>query len=373
MTTSKYKLEKGMFHHIVLEGSRYEIGSQLAENIKRFPEAANFFSSYDLNPKKYGFDDFESIQSLFEESCPGITEEVQGFADGLNTTLDKVPFWAFSLNPFISGNCSQLVVLSRITNNQHIYVGRSYEWNTKDEDLLLCTTRIKEKISHIGFSCLLFGRHDGMNEHGLVVSMTGGGIFNVPLKERGTMFWVTIRGLLDTCRSVDECLERIELIPKRGYYSLLFADRTDNAAIVEFAEGNMAVNRISPDDSEQYAFSTNYFRLSGMEKFNELNCGIITHSKLRDKIITTMLQAYTPKISKENVRDLFANLHPEGLCNHYYEDEFGTLWSMIFDVTDFSVDVCFSAPTHNEYRKFRLNGPVGVTEYPVIFPMTSWS
>jgi predicted choloylglycine hydrolase len=373
MSRSKYKLEKGMFHHIVLEGTRYDIGSQLAEHMKRFPEAAKFFSSYELNPKKYGFDNFESIQSLFEECCPGITDEVQGFADGLDTTLDKVPFYAFSLNPFISGNCSQLAVLSGITNNQHIYVGRTYEWNTKDEDLLLCTTRIKEKISHIGFSCLLFGRHDGMNEHGLVVSMTGSGIFNVPLKERGTMFWVTIRGLLDNCRSVDDCLERIESIPKRGYYNLLFADKNDNAAIVEFAEGAMAVNRVSRNNSEHYVFSTNHYRLPRMERFNKLNCGIISHSKIRDKIIANMLHMNSPNISKENVRELFATLHPEGLCNHFYEDTFGTLWSMIFDVTELSVDVCFSAPTHNEYRNFKLDDPMGVSEYPVVFPITSWS
>jgi predicted choloylglycine hydrolase len=212
-----------------------------------------------------------------------------------------------------------------------------------------------------------------MNKHGLVVSMTGGGIFNVPLKQRGTMFWVLIRGLLDNCRSVDECLERIESIPKRGYYNLLFADKNDNAAIVEFAEGDIAVNRVSRDDSEQYAFSTNHFRLPGMERFNELNCGVITHSKIRDKIIANMLQRNAPKINKDDVRGLFASLHPEGLCNHFYKDGFGTLWSMIFDVNDLSVDVCFSAPTHNEYKNFKLDDPIGVTEYPVIFPMTSWS
>jgi predicted choloylglycine hydrolase len=373
MSNSDYKLVEGLFSHVVMEGSRYEIGSQMAQHIKEIPVAKKFFSSFDLNPKKYGFDDFDSIQSLFEECCPGISEEVQGFADGLDTSLDKVPFWAFSLNPFISSNCSQLAVLSGITNDQHIYVGRSYEWNTKDEDLLLCTTRIREKTSHIGFSCLLFGRHDGINKHGLVVSMTGGGIFSQPLKERGTMFWVTIRGLLDNCRSVNECLDRIESIPKRGYYSLLFVDKNDNAAIVEFAEGDIAVNRVSRDDSEQYLFSTNYFRLPRMERFNELNCGIIRHSKIRDKIISNMLQMNSPKISKENVHELFATRHPEGLCNHVYDDGFGTLWSMIFDVTDLSVDVCFSAPTHNKYKTFNLDDPVGVTEHPVIFPKTSWS
>ncbi len=43
---------------------------------------------------------------------------------------------------------------------------------------------------------------------------------------------------------------------------------------------------------------------------------------------------------------------------------------MIFDVTKSRVDVCFGAPTHNKYRSFGLNDPVGVTEYPTIIPIT---
>lgn len=53
----------------------------------------------------------------------------------------------------------------------------------------------------------------------------------------------------------------------------------------------------------------------------------------------------------------------------FYNDGFGTLWSMIFDLTQGSVDVCFSAPTHNKYRSFDLADPAGVTEYPTIIPV----
>ena len=31
-------------------------------------------------------------------------------------------------------------------------------------------------------------------------------------------------------------------------------------------------------------------------------------------------------------------------------------------------DVCFGAPTHNEWRSFALDEPVGVKEYSAIFP-----
>jgi len=35
---------------------------------------------------------------------------------------------------------------------------------------------VKGKFAHLGFSSLLFGRQEGMNEYGLTVTMSGGGI-----------------------------------------------------------------------------------------------------------------------------------------------------------------------------------------------------
>ena len=69
-------------------------------------------------------------------------------------------------------------------------------------------------------------------------------------------------------------------------------------------------------------------------------------------------------------RDHNALSDADGLCNHYYNDGFGTLWSMVFDINGESVDVCFSAPTHNSYRTFGLKDPVGITAYPTIVPIT---
>jgi predicted choloylglycine hydrolase len=366
----EYSLVKENYHHIVLGGSGYEAGKQLVEIISKDPTAKKSFSSGKLDLKKLGFTDWDALQNNCEECCPGITEEIQGFADGLGTSPDKIPFWNWTYCPSLGGNCSQLAVLSPATNDQHIYAGRSYEWTHTEEDLKLFTTRVKGKAGHIGFSCLLFGRHDGLNEHGLLVSMTGGGIFGVPFKHRGPMFWLVIRSLLDWCTSVDEAVERLESIPMAGYFSLMLADKGDNAAIVEFADGQMSLNRVTGESPEPYVFSVNHFRQPKTIKFNKLNCGIIGHSRTRETLITRWYKAQARKTSKESTRTLFAAKHPSGLCSHFYNEGFGTLWSMIFDVTQSSVEVCFSAPTHNKYHSFGLDDPAGVTKYPVIIPIT---
>jgi predicted choloylglycine hydrolase len=361
----KYNLEKVKYHHIVLDGSGYEAGKQLAELVKQNPNIKlPPISSLDL--RKLGFADFDSLQASCEECCPGLTEEAQGFADGMGMSPDRVPFWNGTYAPSL---CSQLAVLSSATKDRHIYAARSHEWTHREEDLKLFTTRVKGKASHIGFSCTLFGRYEGLNEHGLLVSTTGAGIFGVQFKQRGPMYWLIVRSLLDSCTSVDGALKRLESIPAGGYFSLMLVDKQDRAAMIEFADGCTSVKRVTKDDPEAYVFSVNHFRQPETQKFNKLNCGIITHSRIRESIMTRWYEANAQRIDKQDIQGLFATEHPAGLCNHFYNEYFGTLWSMIFDVTRNSVDVCFSAPTHNKYRSFGLNDPTGVTEYPAIVPI----
>jgi predicted choloylglycine hydrolase len=370
MGEKQYDLVDMEYHHIVLEGSQYEVGRQLAEFLSKDPEILKGYFSDSVNLKRVGFADFESLWAFCEECCPGITDEIQGFADGLDISPQKLPFWNWTFAPSLGGECSQLAVLPPVTKDHHIYVGRSYEWTHTEEDLKLFTMRVKGKNNHIGFSCLLFGRHDGMNDKGLLVSMTGGGVFGVPFKRRGPMFWLTIRSLLDHCSSVENALEQLETQPVTGYFTFMLVDKNGEVALVEVADEKRSIKRITSNDSEPYAFSMNHFRQPDMQQINKLNCGIITHSRIREAIISKWCHTHAPKITKEDVRRLFAAEHPKGLCNHFYKDGFGTLWSMVFDVTDYSVDVCFSAPTHNEYQPFDLRSPVGIFEYPTIIPIT---
>jgi predicted choloylglycine hydrolase len=369
MGESMYSFEKARYLHFVLDGSGYEAGRQIAGVIGQNPGAKSFFSSAKLDVKKAGFADFDLLKASCEECCPGITDEIQGFADGLGTTPDRVPFWNGVCPPSLGMNCSQVAVLTPATRDHHVYAARSYEWTHREEDLALFTTREKGKAKHIGFSCTLFGRYEGLNEHGLVVSTTGGGIFGVPFKHRGPMNWVVVRSLLDQCTSVDDALNRLESMPMGGYFSLMLVDKQDHAAMFEFADGHRGVKRITKDDTEPYVFSVNHFRQPETQEANRLNCGIIKHSRTRESIITKWYESNAQRISKQDIQSLFATEHPMGLCNHFYNDYFGTLWSMIFDVAQNSVDVCFSAPTHNEYRSFGLNDPTGVTEYQATVPI----
>ena len=371
MTYPDFELVDYKFHHIILEGTSYEIGQQLAQYNKRHEGSIKWFKETKLDPKKSGFKDFEEMDALFEECCPGIGDEIRGFSDELGIDHRYSAFYNNSIFNATQTNCSQLLVLPSYTGDNQMYLGRSYEWNLVQDDCLLCTTRVKGKASHLGLSVILSGRFEGMNEHGLVVSTTGGGIFDVPLRKRGPSFWIFVRSFLENCRTVKECIDKIDSLPIGGHVNFIFADTNGDAAHVEVADGDIATAR--PTDDEPFLYSLNHYRLPETEKHNAQNCGVIHHSKIRELLIKDLLERRAPNITKDDVQKLLSTSHPNGLCNHFYREGFGTTYSMIFDVLGKSIDVCFSAPSHNKYRKFTLEGEVGVTEYPAVIPHLPWT
>jgi predicted choloylglycine hydrolase len=319
-------------------------------------------------PKEKGFNDFKELQAFYEEHCPGITDEILGLANGLGAAPDKLRLY----NPpiYYSDNCSQFAVLSSVTDDGHVYVGRSYEFNQKENDFRLCTVRVRRKTKHMGFTEFLLGRDDGMNDHGLCVTFAGGGTFKREPKNKGFNFFLVVRALLDNCKTVAESVEHLKKIPVSGYWNFLLTDRDSNAALVQFFDGKYGVSQINRDSTEQCLFSTNHYVLPDMVKYQKYaGDWILKNSKKRFELIGATLSRAVPNVSKEDIRSLLSKEIYDGVCGHYYTDYFGTLFSIIYDLTDLKTDICFGAPTHNDWQnQFSLDGPIGVNRYPAIFP-----
>jgi predicted choloylglycine hydrolase len=367
--SEKYNLIRKDFQHIVLEGTAYEVGQQQAEILKKQnPDAAKWFASATTDPKRMGFDSFEELQAFYEEYCPGITDEIQGLADGFGAKPDQLQLY----NPPIyqPGNCSQFAILSSLTDDKRVYVGRSYEYHHNENDLRLCTLRIKGKIKHIGFTEFLLGRDDGMNEHGLCVTFSGGGTFKREPKKKGFNFFLVVRALLDNCKTVAESVEHLRKTPISGYWNFLMTDKGNNAALMQFFDGEYGLRQIDKDSTEQYLHSTNHYVLSGMTEYQKYaGDWILKNSKKRFELISATLSHAAPNISKQDIRKLLSREIYEGVCGHYYTDYFGTLFSIIYDLTDLRADICFGAPTHNDWHsQLSLDDSIGVNHYPAVFP-----
>lgn len=350
-----------LFRHDVLEGSAYEVGRMQGEMCKQNPELLKFMTSPLADAPPINQQRAAEMMQFCEHYCPGLNEEIRGFADSVGVSPQEIVYYAFSHQS--DGQCSQFVVLPTMTEDGRMYVGRSYEWGFND-DFRLVTTRVHGQAAHIGCSLLLFGRMDGMNEHGLVVTMTAGAPM-VQVQEGGIRFWAVIRTLLDRCHSVDEALAVLIGIPISFNLNLLLADKTGQAAVVEIACSHRAVRRIGPGSSEQVLLSTNHYDHPEMLPYD---LGRMWQSVARHRALEQSLQRGLP-VGREDIRQVLSNPLPQGVCCHYYEDGLGTLWSVIYEVAAGEAEIALGSPRRNPWRKFGLADPVGSRQYLAVFPL----
>ena len=351
------------YTHSVLEGSAYEVGRMQGEQLaERSPKAVEFFTSPPPNREPLTPKEIDTAVSFFEKHCPGLGEEMAGFAKALGAIPEQAVYYAVTYPG--DGRCSHFAVMPNVSADGHLRIGRSYEFSHEMSDLRLVTARIDGRPAQIGFSEVLFGRDDGLNEHGLCATISAGAPM-APTEPGGCMYWAVVRTVLDRCANVEEAVELVGTIPVSFNFNLLLADSSGRAALMEIACSHRAVTRIDSQSAEQFLVSTNHYNLPGMKPYD---LGRMWNSLVRYRTIRKRLAAAAPKVSFETLRGILSDPYPNGTCCPHYSDFMGTLWAGVFDLQDMKLDICFGPPTHNPWHSFDLMGPAGTTEYAVQLP-----
>ncbi len=89
-------------------------------------------------------------------------------------------------------------------------------------------------VDVIGMTDCIWGLLDGINQYGLSVAFSFGGR---PVRGKGFAVSLIVRYLLQTCRSVEECMPHLKRIPVNMAYNLILMD----------ADGNSCTVAIGPD------------------------------------------------------------------------------------------------------------------------------
>ncbi len=364
--TDSYEFYEGVFQHVVLKGSACEVGQQQAALVKGTPLVANYLSGEAEPSAGLGQTAFLELQKQYEAFCPGINDEIQGFADELGVPARRMKFYGDSFcNP---PNCAQMVALPSITAEGHTLVGRSYEWTNAESELRLCATAIEGHFATLGFSVLMFGRWDGMNSAGLSVTSSAGTGAGMPedwIKVKGFNAWFAIRAILEHCATVADALVILREAPI-DYVNLIVAEKAGRAAKVEVAGKRRSVVEIDHRTPQASLVATNHYTLPGMLDLNTFE-GTLGHSRPRYQAIEACLQQDAPGISIDTLRNILSREFPNGCFCPYYRYYLGTLWSEIFDLTAGQAEVCFGSPGYNDWHVFSLAGEPRMDEYRVKF------
>jgi predicted choloylglycine hydrolase len=362
-----------IYQHVILDGTPYQVGWQQGEFLKRNTHAGQFCTAFytqsEVQPPTFGYESFAAMRQALEQVCPGLNDEIQGFADSLGVPPERVFHYQAACCALPTPRaCSHMAVLPAISSDRHVYMGRSYELNPADEDLRLCTTRVQGKAAHVGFSTLLLGRLDGLNEHGLAVTMSAGSAVSEREPRKGFDFWVALRAVLDNCKTVREAVTWLSAMLLSTYTIFMLADKSGHAALVEAAGGSLAVKQISARTPDQYLIANNHYTLPTMQRHNQ-NKAMLENSTQRYHTIEAWLKAHAPRLNKMALQGILSKVYPAGCCCPFYAHGLGTLWALVFDVTAGTVDICFGPPTYNDWYRFTpTGGTAGVTEYCVKLP-----
>lgn len=346
-----------------LIGTSYEVGTQIGKWILSTPD---LLQKVLLPPNAYPHDKFNGIFDLLDRYCEGINDEIRGFSDTIGVSNEQVLFYAMT---YLERGCSLMAALPQKTESGHTVMARNYDFNDKMEEMCFAFTDIKGKYRYIGSTLNLFGRCDGMNEHGLSVCKASNGLpvgnFEGGQKAgvTGFSFWIVVRSILENCKNVDEAIKWTMDAPIGYNINLMLADSDNKIALLQCVDGHKAYKILDQNSDETYLSSTNHVLFDDIKPYEKM---LIESSVIRNDRIVNLFEK-NKLISKNNIKELLSTSYPNGLCCHYYKEFFGTLRSMIFDVTDKTIEMTFGSPQANEWHTFSI-GAFDTEEMKVLLP-----
>lgn len=344
-------------------GTSYEVGTQMGKWVLSDPD---LLQKVLLPPKTYPEDKLTEIIDLLDCYCHGINEEIKGFSDTIGVSPEQVLFYAAT---YLERGCSLMAALPQKTENGHTLMGRNYDFNDEMEEMCFAFIDIKDKYRYIGSTLHLFGRCDGMNEHGLAVCIASNGLpvgnFEGGQKAgmTGFSFWIVVRSILENCKNVEEAIEWTVGAPIGFNINLMLADSHNKIALLQCVDGHKAYKILDESSEEAYLSSTNHVLLENIKPYEKM---VIENSVIRNNKIVKLFDDHK-QVSKNDIKTLLSTSYPNGLCCHYYKEFFGTLRSMVFDVTDKTIEMTFGSPQSNEWHTFSVKA-LSTKKIEVILP-----
>ncbi len=334
----------------VLEGSHEEIGRQLAVKTK---DKSGIIGA----PESFTDVELKEALELYQRYCPGLVEELNSYAEACQTQIRDI---AYTWMTYLVPRCSGLIVEGSLMDDGHTRLIRNYEFDIDHEDLAVVETKPEGKYGHIGGSITLFGRCEGINEHGLAVSMTSCGlpVSNMsemrPPKIKGLQFWAVIRSLLETCKDVNEALTLVKEMPIAYNINLFLADAKGNGGIVETMDGELSFETMTPESSKKYLCATNHIVIPSFQHKEPYG---MKNSLVRLQTIQDYMKDKSRKNHKhkeEALTELFVKEYPEGLSTAYYDDFFGTIKTVVMDTATRTYSIHWLLEEENGWETYQL-------------------
>ncbi|MFW9905651.1 MAG: C45 family autoproteolytic acyltransferase/hydrolase, partial [Candidatus Thorarchaeota archaeon] len=214
------------------------------------------------------------------------------------------------------------------------------------------------------------------NEKGLGIFISNGGAFAYPLTNRGFGLGVFVRAILEQCASIDQAIDLIKDLPVSFPYVFSIADQHGNAMRAEWLDGKHCIDIVNDSSECPYLCTTNHFLNPEMVPFNSYNDAttngepFLQNSMTRYNLLKEFVDNHKPNIDNKQLKQLFSQEYPNGPNAHFYQEGFGTMYSLVTDLTELSVEICFGPPKYNEWVSLHPLNLMKEQYFEATFPET---
>ena len=312
----------------------YHWGTLLYKNGKNIGQ--NLAAQMTEERKKFA----ETCLPVYEEYYPEILEEIKGLADGQKSGYEifytfLLSMYCFEANP----HCTCFA----FRDADHLIFGRNSDFLVALEKLYMnCLYRLTDSYAFNGNTTAFIEMEDGINEYGLTVGLT----FIYPkIIKAGFNAGMLVRYLLEKCKTVDEVIEHLKMLPIASQQTITAADSLGELAVIECNCRQVEVRKAAGDRG--FVVATNGFVSPQMIEYNPHHVDD-WRSEERYSVACQALTAHKNQFSFSLARDILSGKHGF-MCQYERTKGADTVWSVIYDIENKQIFRAEGNPSRRKY------------------------
>ncbi|WP_061810060.1 C45 family autoproteolytic acyltransferase/hydolase [Rossellomorea vietnamensis] len=290
-----------------MRGNSYDIGVETGEKMR---DTSILHMLGSITKQEI---DLPEMKSIYTSFSPHLMEELEGLAEGFGISSLKAAALCsgYDVPKTEAMGCSSLL-------SKECYV-RNYDFSPDLYDGVFSMVQPKQAFASAGYNLQVLGRHDGVNEHGLVAGLH---FVSHDGYRKGVSPWAAIRMVLDTCSSLEDAVALLQEIPHSACYNFSIGDRNGKMAEVEASPEKVTVRY-----GESFLSCVNHFQ---DEQMNSKNRPFIEGSLERNE---HLLRLNEEQLSHRQLFHHFKDIDSPIFFSDY-ENLFGTLHTFSYSYHD---------------------------------------
>lgn len=327
-------------YHGRFKGTYYEAGYKWGELLYKNNNIISNKHTFVITEERRKF--ANECLPIYKKYYPEILEEIKGIADGQKDSYENLYTFLLSMFCFEFNNHCTCIALK---DNQNIIFGRNSDFLVELEKLYMnCLYKLNNVYSFNGNTTAFVEMEDGINEYGLAIGLT----FIYPKVIRvGFNAGILVRYLLEKCKTTDEVIESLRILPIASQQTLTIADSTGNIVVVECNSEHIEV--IKPNKDGGFVTTANEFNSQKMKEYNNYDIDD-WRAEERYSVAYNSLKENNSNFSIKLVKDILSGKHGF-MCQYNRKTNADTVWSVIYDIKNRRIYRTEGNPSRKRFKE----------------------